>query len=110
MSRKKTPSLATVERGIANAQRALFFEHLYADTFCRRKREGKKSVRAVADGDNVELVSADGSALDAVYNALTSNKGEVTATKLRDISEDEVTRLQDPRDWQTAQKQLKAKR
>jgi hypothetical protein len=92
MSRKST-SLTKLERDLRKAERALMLAGLHEDVYCARKRPGRKTVRAVLhDGENVELVSSDDAALDGVYNALTSGRGEVSATKLRPVSEDELVK------------------
>ena len=87
---RKAQSLKSVERGIAKAERELFMARLYENVYVARKRPGKSSVRAVESDGNVELIGADGEALDRVYNALTSGKGEVSATKLQALAEDEL--------------------
>ena len=92
MSRKRT-SLDKIQREIQKAERALMLAGLHEDVYCARKRPGKKTVRAVLhEGDNVELISSDEHALDGVYAALTSGKGEVSATKLRPVTEDELVK------------------
>ena len=90
---RRDKELAKLEQDCRKLERGLFLAGLHENVFVARKRTGKKSVRAVLhDGDNVELVSSDDDALNGVYNALTSGKGEVSATKLRPISEDELVK------------------
>lgn len=90
---KRDRGLTKLEQNCRKLERALFLAGLHEDIFAARKRSGKPSVRAVLHEDeNVELIGSDEKALDGIYNALTSGKGEVSSTKLRPISEDELVK------------------
>lgn len=66
------------------------FHHMVEDVFVWKAVPGKRSVRAVRDGDDVVLFSTDETALRDIYNALTTEGTTIRGKKIAPPSSDEV--------------------